>query len=209
MSLLSSEFRTSLEQATAKYQAALGSHALNYLAGRGINPAVADDYRLGEVDGSVPEHAAYQGWISIPYDTRLGGVVSLKFGRTDGGEPKYVGPYPTRIYNALAFDKAEGLGYIGICEGEMDTMTADGLCHVPCVGIPGVETWKAHPEWRELFTGFSKVLIFADPDDPGKALANRIMRELDTAHLVSLPGGDVNATFLRYGAETIRKAAGL
>lgn len=220
--MLSDEFRESLESAAYRYEIALASAlpALNYLHGRGILPATAAAYRLGVVDGTIPEHASYAGWISIPYLTRLGGVVSLKFRRLGGGEPKYLTPYPTRIYNALAFDKAERWGYIGITEGEFDSIILDGVCGIPAVAVPGAETWKAHPEWKELFRGFSRVLIFQDQDEdrtgpdgrvrnPGRELAELIVRDLDTAHVVSLPAKDVNDTYLQYGADTIREVAGL
>lgn len=208
---LSSEFRQSLGIAADRYHMALGGDdlsALNYLHGRGISSLIAGAYHLGVVDGSIPEHASYAGWISIPYLTRLGGVVSLKFRRLSGDGAKYISPYPTRLYNTMAFDLAEQLGYVAICEGEFDAIVLDSLCDIPAVAIPGVETWKAHPEWAELFRGFSRVLVFADPDEPGKALADRLIRELDTAQLVALPG-DVNDTYLAKGADFIREAAGV
>jgi DNA primase len=224
MTRLSDEFRESLEKATARYEWALqsqeGSQARSYLYGRGMQPHVIDAYRLGMVNADIPEHASYRGWISIPYITKLGGVVSLKFRRLDGGEPKYISPYLTRIYNALAFDKAEELGYIAITEGEFDAIILDGLCGIPAVAIPGVETWKAHPEWPELFRGFSRVLVFKDQDEdreqsdgkvrnPGRELADQITRALDTAHVVDLPAKDVNETYLEFGADRIREVAGL
>jgi DNA primase len=209
---LSDELRASLGTAADRYHAALlepGSPALSYLRGRGMDHEQVSAYRLGVVDGSIPEHAPYRGWLSIPYVTRLGGVVSLKFRRLSGDGPKYITPYPTRIYNTMALDLAERLGYVAICEGEFDAITLDGLCAIPAVAIPGVETWQAHPEWRELFAGFSKVLVFADQDEPGQKLAARILRELDTAQLVSLPAKDANESYLQYGADEIRKAASL
>ena len=209
---LSDEFRQSLEQAATRYNWALreDSQALSYLHGRGILPAAGDAFRLGVVDGSIAEHANYAGWISIPYLTRLGGVVSLKFRRLSGDGPKYISPYPTRIYNTIALDRAEQLGYVAICEGEFDALILDALAGIPAVAIPGVDTWKAHPEWRELFTGFSRVLVFTDQDQPGQELANRILRELDTARLVQLPGGkDVNESYLSIGADKIREVAGV
>jgi DNA primase len=207
---LSDELRASLESAATRYNWALreDSSALSYLHGRGILPAVGDAWRLGAVDGSIPEHASYKGWICIPYITRLGGVVSLKFRRLDGGEPKYIGLYPTRLYNTMAFDRAERLGYVAVCEGELDAIVLDALAGIPAVAVPGVETWKAHPEWKEIFRGFSRVLVFPDPDEPGARLAAEILRDLDTAHTVALPG-DVNETFLQHGADIIREAAGL
>jgi 5S rRNA maturation endonuclease (ribonuclease M5) len=172
------------------------------------NPVI-DAYRLGLVDGGIAEHAAFAGWISIPYLTRLGGVVQLKFRRLSGDGPKYMGSGgQSRLYNTMALDKADRLGYVALCEGELDAIVLDGLCGIPAVGIPGVDTWGSRPEWREIFQGYSRVLVFADPDEPGQKLAGRITRELDTAQLVALPG-DVNETFLSHGAEKIREAAGL
>ena|SRR5579872_861243 len=219
---LSDEFRESLATAARRYELAMASdsQAQSYTLGRGIPATTRGAYRLGVVDGSIPEHASYRGWISIPYITKLGGVVSLKFRRLDGGEPKYISPYLTRIYNALAFDKAEELGYIAITEGEFDAIILDGLCGIPAVAIPGVETWKAHPEWPELFRGFSRVLVFKDQDEdreqadgkvrnPGRELAEQITRALDTAHVIDLPAKDVNEAYLAHGAAKIREVAGV
>lgn len=211
MTRLSDESRQSLELATTRYQMALdgGSEALSYLLGRGIEPRAVDAYRLGLVDGTIPEHAASTGWISIPYLTRLGGVVQLKFRRLSGDGPKYLGSGgQPRIYNTTALDLADQLGYVAICEGEFDAIILDAYCAIPAVGIPGVDTWASRPEWREIFAGYSSVLVFADPDEPGQKLASRILRDLDTAHLVALPG-DVNETYLAKGADYIREAAGV
>jgi DNA primase len=220
--MLSAEFRDSLASAAYQYHKALAADlpALNYLHGRGISGAAVSDYRLGAVDGTIADHASYKGWICIPYITRLGGVVSLKFRRLDGGEPKYMSPYPTRIYNPLAFDKAEREGYIAITEGEFDALILDSRCGIPAVGIPGVETWKAHPEWRELFTGFNRVLVFMDQDpdridpngkvrNPGRELAAEITRALDTARVINLPAKDVTEAYMEYGADKIREVAGV
>jgi len=144
----------------------------------------------------------------------------MKFRRLSGDGSKYITPYPTRIYNPMAFDRAEQLGYVAICEGEFDAIILDSVCGIPAVAIPGAETWKAHPEWREMFAGFSRVLVFKDRDEdrtgpdgkvrnPGRELAHQIFSVLDTAHIVDLPGKDVNDTYLSHGAGTIREAAGL
>jgi DNA primase len=213
--MLSAELRASLGIAAGMYHAALMEPDLpaqSYLLGRGISLSVADAWHLGVVDGTIPEHAGYQGWISIPYLTRLGGVVQLKFRRLDGGEPKYMGSGGSpRLYNTLALDRAEQLGYVAICEGEFDAIILDALCGIPAVGVPGVDTWGSRPEWREIFTGFSRVLVFPDQDEKGQGmkLASRILRELDTASLVSLPAKDVNEAYLQFGADKIREAAGL
>ena len=214
MTRLSDELRASLDAAAVRYHTALamaGSPALDYLHGRGISPLTAGDYRLGLVDGSIPEHEAFAGWVSIPYITKLGGVVQLKFRRIDDGDgPKYMstGGAP-RLYNTPALELADQLGYVALCEGEFDAIILTGLCGIPAVGIPGVDTWGSRPEWREIFTGYSRVLVFADQDEPGQKLANRILRDLDTAHVVSLPAKDVNDAYLQFGAGKIRELAGL
>ena len=109
---------------------------------------------------------------------------------------------------------------MAICEGEFDAIVLDSLVGIPAIAIPGTETWKAHPEWREMLAGFSRVLIFADQDEdrtgpdgkvrnPGRELGQLLTRELDTAQLVSLPAKDVNETYLQYGADRIREVVGL
>lgn len=171
-------------------------------------------YRIGEVTWDSPEHAIYAGMISLPYLTRHG-VVSMKFRRPHSCTPacehqKYLTPYPTRLYNTLSMDKADELGYIGIAEGELDALVLDWGCDIPAVGVPGVETWTKHSEWRELFRGYRDVLIFADGDDPGMDLARQIIRDVPGARLVSLAGGkDVSDVFKAEGAAEIRRKAGL
>lgn len=212
--MLSAELRESLESAAKIYHRAVwlseDLRARSCLSGRGITGSVIDAYRLGMVDGTIPEHESFTGWICIPYMTKLGGVVQLKFRRVDQGEPKYMssGGQP-RLYNTPALDKAEQLGYVALCEGEFDAIILDALCGIPAVGIPGVDTWPSRPEWREIFTGFSRVLVFADQDEPGQKLAGKILRDLDTAHVVNLPAKDVNQAYLESGAEKIREIAGV
>jgi DNA primase len=212
MTRLSDELRQSLGIAADRYHNALALDlpARNFLLGRGIESAAERDFHLGVVDGAIAEHASYQGWISIPYLTRLGGVVQLKFRRLSGDGQKYMssGGQP-RLYNTLALDRADSLGYVALCEGEFDAIILDAYCGIPAVAIPGVDTWASRPEWREIFQGFSKVLVFADQDEPGRKLASRILHDLDTARLVSLPAKDVNECYLSHGADKIRELAGV
>jgi DNA primase len=214
--MLDAESRKSLGMMAVAYHEALLANplALSYLSGRGISQTVIDSYRLGQVDGAYPEHAIYEGRISIPYVTKLGGVVALKFrvahDCTEACEhQKYITPYSTRIYNPLAFERAEQVGYIGVCEGEFDAMILTAECDIPSVAVPGVDTWKQHQEWPRLFDGFPKVYIFKDNDEAGEKLANRISGDLESTVTVGLPLKDVNATFCEYGARIIREAAGL
>ena len=197
-----------------KYQKAMGPDVRSYLNGRGISNEAIASYRLGQVDGSVDDHASYVGMISLPYITKLGGVVALKFRQPHDcnqlcEHSKYLTPYPTRIYNPVAFDAADRLGLIGITEGEIDALTLDGLCGIPAVGIPGVETWTKHSEWKELFRGYTKVIVFRDDDEPGERLAAAILRDIDTAQVVRFPMKDANATYVALGANEVRRLAGV
>lgn len=214
---LSNELRASLEAMASSYERALSEDARNYLTGRGLGPEAVTAYRLGQVDALHAEHAQYAGMLCIPYLSRAG-VVSLKFRRLDLAGKKYINPgYQTRLFNTPAMDVSDRTGVIGIAEGEIDAIILTHYCGIPAVGVPGVESWKQHPEWRELFRGYPKVLIFQDNDEinpntglrPGEELSKQIIRDIEQAQVVRLPAHDVNDTFLAGGRDAIRKAAGL
>lgn len=205
---------TTLDALAAAYHAALvpGSLAHDYLRGRKISEESIGLFQLGVVDGSYPDHSDFTGRISVPYITKLGGVKGFKFRRVgeDEYQPKYLADYmPTRLYNPLAFERAEQLGYIALCEGEADTWTVDGECGIPAVAFPGVDTWKQHKEWPCLFDGLHRVIVFRHMDDAGDKAARWIRERLDHSIIVSLPLKDVNLTYLQYGREFIREAAGV
>lgn len=217
---LSAEQRRSLESATRAYQKQLtkAHEALDYLNGRGIDSAVAARYSLGYVASPESGHEGFAGMISIPY-VRMAGALGIKFRRLTDEKPKYLNTpgIGTHLYNAPALLHAGRR--VGICEGEFDAITLDGLCGIPAVGIPGVTHWRAHPEWVRLLDG-REVLIFPDHDlehgNPGEKLANEILTSIPTARIVRLPEPegddmkmDVNLCYLRHGAGEIRKRAGL
>jgi len=225
---LSDEFRKSLAVKAAAYGLALlgedssAQAARSYLSGRGLSMADFSNYGIGLVTDEFDEHRDQAGMICFPYITTLGGVVSLKFRRahdcTDAcSHARFISPYETRLYNTKALDRADQLGYVCMVEGEIDTQTLEALVGLPgefpTVGVPGVETWAKHPEWRELFRGYSKVFVFEDQDDPnpktgekaGERLTRQIVKEIDTAVLIKLPGKDVNDTYLRFGPKAIRE----
>ena len=219
---LSDEFRKSLATMAAAYGLALlaedssAKAARSYLAGRGLSMGDFSNYGIGLVTDEFDEFASYAGMLCFPYITKLGNVVSLKFRQahncTDAcGHARFYSPYETRLYNPLDFDLADRLGWICLPEGETDTLTLSALCDVPAVGAPGAETWAKHPEWPELFRGYTKVYVFEDRDKPNKAgeksgerFSKLVLKQIDTAELVKLPGKDVNDTYLRYGPDTIK-----
>lgn len=222
---LSSESLTYLDQMCVTYQQGMTAETAGYLLSRGLTAEVIDSYRLGTVTAGG-EHDDYQGMISVPYVTKLAGVVGFKFRQAHAcsGEcrhQKYLTPYPTRIYNALAFEQAERAGYIGIAEGEFDAVILTAMCGIPTVGVPGVETWTAHKSWPRLFDGFNRVLIFKDYEqdkvmpggktrNPGAELAKQILADVRSAEIVGLSHlgvKDASEMFAAFGADPIREAA--
>lgn len=195
------------------YREGISAETVSYLLSRGLSDQAIASFQLGTVSGGG-EHSQYRGMLSIPYLTPLAGCVGFKFRAAhtctdDCGHPKYITPYPTRLYNTSAFDEGERLGHIGVCEGEFDAMILSAMCGIPTVGVPGVETWTAHKSWPLLFQGFGRVLVFQDFDEPGLKLARRILADVTAAELVDMEGlgSDVNEIFLAYGAESIREVA--
>ena len=187
-----------LERATNKYAASI-SLAHDYLASRGIPLEVARLARLGVVAEPEVGHEQYQGRISIPYVTKTG-VVDLRFRSLNPAvEPKYMGltGAETKMYNVLDIDKAGD--FIGVCEGELDTITLSHCVGIPCIGVPGANSWKKH--YTRLLADFERVFIFADGDQPGTEFARSLARELPVT-IVQLPEGqDVNSMYVQEGSD--------
>ena len=104
-------------------------------------------------------------------------------------------------------EKAEVFAVIGVCEGELDTVTLSRCVGVPCVGVPGANSWKKH--YTRLLADFERVFVFADGDQPGKEFATSLARELPVT-IVAMPDGeDVNSVYVKYGGDYIRDKIGL
>jgi len=186
-----------LGKATEKYAANI-YQAEDYLKNRGIPMEVARLAQLGVVEGPEVGHEAYKGRLSIPYITKTG-VVDLRFRALHPAiEPKYMGltGAETRMYNVIDIEKAGD--FIGVCEGELDTITMSGCIGIPCVGVPGANSWKKH--YTRLLADFERVFVFADGDQAGTEFARSLARELPVT-IVQLPDGhDVNSMFVQEGA---------
>jgi hypothetical protein len=63
------------------------------------------------------------------------------------------------MYNVLDIEYAGD--WIGVCEGELDTLTMSRLVGIPCVGVPGANSWKKH--YTRLLADFERV--FGTPTD--------------------------------------------
>ena len=179
-----------LDKAAAKYAANI-YQAEDYLASRGITREVARLARFGVVGEPEVGHEQFQGRLSIPYITKTG-VVDLRFAET-------------KMYNVLDIDRAGD--WIGVCEGELDAITLSVCVGVPCIGVPGANSWKKH--YTRLLADFERVFVFADGDQPGKEFANSLSRELPVT-IVQMPDNeDVNSCYVKYGSQYIRERMGL
>jgi len=191
-----------LGRAADKYAANI-YQAEDYLKSRGIPMETARLARLGVVVEAEVGHEAYQGRLSIPYVTKTG-VVDLRFRSLNPAvEPKYMGltGADTKMYNVLDIERAGD--FIGVCEGELDTITMSSCVGIPCIGVPGANSWKKH--YTRLLADFERVYVFADGDQPGKEFATSLARELPVT-IVQFPDGeDVNSFYISNGAEAIRQ----
>ena len=110
--------------------------------------------RLGVVEEPEVGHETFIGRLSIPYVTKTG-VVDIRFRALNPAvEPKYMGMVgsDTKLYNVLDIERAGN--HIGICEGEIDTLTMSTMVGIACVGVPGANSWKKH--YTRLLADFER-----------------------------------------------------
>jgi DNA primase len=195
-----------LAKAAVNYTASI-ELAADYLRSRGITREVARAAQLGVVEHPEVGHELFQGRLSIPYVTKSG-VVDLRFRSLNPAvEPKYMGMSGavTKLYNVKDIDRAGD--WIGVCEGELDTITLSHCVGIACVGVPGANSWKSH--YTRLLADFERVFIFADGDQAGTEFARGLSKELPVT-IVQLPDGeDVNSCYVKYGKDYLIEKAGL
>lgn len=83
--------------------------------------------------------------------------------------------------------------------GNCDAMTLEQL-GLHAVAIPGVKAWKSYH--RRMLAGFSRVYVWADPDEAGQDLADTITNAMRQARQVRLTA-DVNDTYMQGGADAL------
>lgn len=192
--------------ASRKYQESI-YQAEDYLRSRGIPLETARLARLGVVEEPEPGHEAYIGRLSIPYVTKSG-IVDIRFRSLNPAvEPKYMGMTgaETKMYNVLDVERAGD--FIGVCEGELDTITLSHCVGISCIGVPGANSWKKH--YTRLLADFERVFVFADGDQAGTEFARSLARELPVT-IVQLPEGeDVNSLYVKHGAGYLKDKAGI
>lgn len=97
-----------------------------------------------------------------------------------------------------------------VFEGEFDCLSGYQLLHDNCVSVPNGSTdlnWVA--DYRDFLSQFSKVVIFGDNDVPGRAMVEKLIKELDCQVLIpdfELYAGckDANEILVKYGEERLR-----
>jgi DNA primase len=176
---------------------------IDYLRNHGIGTRkIAERYKLGYVGTPLRNDDRFAGGLVIPYLTRAG-VRAIKVRMFDG-DIKFNQPHgqQPRLYNPAAYFSARD--QIGICEGEIDAITATECLQIPSLGIPGAEIWRGKVSiWLPLFKDFRSVLIFADGDDAGKRMAYTVSESIGwRARIIQCPDGeDVSSMVMSDGGK--------
>ena len=204
MERLKDSQRESLERATKQYQANLDL-AMPYLSARGLTRTTCEMFRAGVVpsEGANLADSRYAGRLSIPYIAADGTVVALRYRALDNEtQPKYLSRTGSTQHlfgvSCLLGDSMEAV----VVEGEIDQMTLTQM-GVTAVGVPGVKAWKH--SWRHLFEDFSRVIVLADGDEPGREFGREMVKELDATLVELPPGEDTNSIYVQHGASELRE----
>ena len=200
-----------MEVAASRYMDSV-EPALPYLMTRGIDRATANSRGLGYVADPIPGHKPASGRLAIPYITN-NGVVAMSFrcikdhSCKEEKHPKYWKPKSQAAVLYGVQDAFQDTLDIHIAEGEMDAITLSALCSLPSLGVTGAQYWK--PWWSLILKDFRRVFVYADGDDAGRQLCEKIQREVGMSVIpVLLPDGeDVNTLYLKHGAEYLRSLA--
>lgn len=144
--------------------------------------------------------------LSIPYLGHDGQPLTIRFRCLEDhdhrafGHGKYntVKEDPPRMYGIDSVHAAKD--EIHVTEGELDRIILRKV-GFHAVAIPGAALWLGRH--RRMLAGFSKVWVWADPDDAGAELSNKICRSLRSARAIRMRDGDVTDTYVRGGAQAL------
>lgn len=206
MAMLSKSQKNLLERATLQYAANV-ELAAGYLANRGIDLEAARSNALGVVVDPVPGHEHLAGRLAIPYLTNAG-PVNMNFRCIKDHVCKELGcaKYKnltgagTNLYGVQYLDEAGD--WIAVAEGEIDALSSN-LAGVPCVGIGGAKKWQPH--WTNIFEDFSRVYVWQEGDKAGGEFADHLVSQVGAIRIVLQSGEDVNSTYVKQGADALRK----
>lgn len=151
----------------------------------------------------------FRGMLAFPYVTAESKVVNIRFRSFRGEERKMLWPTGTHPgpYNLKAV--VSDAKTVVICEGETDTLTLAEL-GIAAVGIPGVHLWK--PYYARLFDGARSVIVWGDPDEPGRKFNAEIQKSIPRATAAYMEK-DINDTYVQDGflpiMDAYEKAGGM
>lgn len=219
---------------------ATGRRGFEYLNERAIGQRYTLElFGLGVVHDPLPGDEVHRGRLVIPYLTPAG-IKAIKYRCMSSHDhksaavncPKYSQPdgQEQRLYNVAAYHS--GLDVIGVCEGEIDAITASVHLDIPTMSVPGSSQWTAYGKYWEIdLQDFSTVIIFADGDKPkcmctprcepretcrnkrrvGTELAKQIAATVGwRGRIVQCPEGeDVNSMVVAGRGDELRQKAGL
>jgi len=182
----------------------------SFFEARGLEHSTVQRFGLGYTgDRGRTAQGDVRHSLVIPYEDGLGNLRYIRFRPLRPGYkgPKYVTATDQKAH--LFAVRALDNDTVHVAEGEIDAMILWQV-GLKAVAVPGAQTFR--PAWRHLFRQphVRRAVLVLDPDKAGMSAAKRLYDQLSDVcdtHAVSLPKGmDVNDVFLRYGAETLRKA---
>lgn len=182
-----------------KYAADMTAEAARFLLQRGVTEESARTFRLGVAADPIPGHEAGQNKLVIPYLSREGYPLTVRFRTIPPAEKKYLslGGDTNRMFNISALFHATDT--IHLTEGEMDAIILHQL-GLPAVALVGANGFA--PRHARMLAGFSRIWVWGDGDAAGAELVNTVTRRLPySAKGVQVaPGTDVNDIYLSHGA---------
>lgn len=151
----------------------------------------------------------YRGMISIPYLSREGYPLSVRFRciQEHNHREHHHGKYNTisgdiaRMYGAA--DVPDAVEELHAAEGELDCLILRQL-GFNAVAFPGVDSFAGRH--RKILAGPEQLYIWADPDEAGARMVQKITQALPEAIPVRLTIGDVTDTYLEGGEVAIKRA---
>lgn len=140
-----------------------------------------------------------QAGADVQYDPIGFKIRDLSTGRFYG-EPSGI---PHSATHPLVVPTLQSTGVM-ICEGESDTMrlactSLPATYNSDVICIPGATAFPS--EWVPLLRKYDRVHVFADADEAGKALPNRLASLVPGVRIVNLPRGHDVCSFLLENTE--------
>lgn len=200
------ELRKIEDQVQACSSALAGSDVEEWLLEeRSLEAASIASARLGLVTDKVardyPDLRYRVGMLTIPYLSPSGKVLDFRFrNMTPGADAKYLGRTGSsvRLYNYPDLNRA--VDTLHLTEGELDALTLS-QAGFPALGIPGAQS--VSELLLEPVMEFYRVILWADTDEAGEALADTLKLAMRQCLVARLPEAykDVSEMYALEGQE--------